>query len=68
MVPAFLLLAGFAVWVRTREGRMLTRASPTARSRGLIEPAEVPWLVRLPARRAGRRYARSYGGPRRASG
>jgi protease PrsW len=26
MVPAFLLLAGFAVWARYREGRMLTRS------------------------------------------
>ncbi len=63
MVPAFLLLAGFAVWARTREGRMLTRSLTDCARRGLIDPAEVPWLVRLPARRAGRHYARSYGGP-----
>ena len=63
MVPAFLLLACLAVWVRSREGRMLTRSLTDCARRGLIEPAEVPWLVRLPARRAGRRYARSYGGP-----
>jgi RsiW-degrading membrane proteinase PrsW (M82 family) len=63
MVPAFLLLVGFAVWARKREGRMLTRSLADAASRGLLDPAEVPWLVRLPARRASRRFARSHGGP-----
>jgi protease PrsW len=63
MVPAFLLLVGFAVWARHREGRMLTRSLTDAADRGLIAPEEVPWLVRLPARRAARRYAREHGGP-----
>ena len=31
---------------------MLTRALTDCAQRGLIDPAEVPWLVRLPARRA----------------
>ncbi len=63
MVPAFLLLVGFAVWARQREGRMLTRSLTDAANRGLIDAAEVPWLVRLPARRASRAFARRYGGP-----
>jgi RsiW-degrading membrane proteinase PrsW (M82 family) len=63
MVPAFLLLAGFALWARSREGRMLTRSLVDLSQRGLIDPAEVPWLVKLPARRASRRFARGYGGP-----
>jgi len=63
MVPAFLLLVGFAVWARHREGRMLTRSLNDCASRGLIDPAEVPWLVRLPARRASRRFAEGQGGP-----
>ena len=63
MVPAFLLLAGFAVWARYREGRMLTRSLTDCARRGLLEAADVPWLVRLPARRAGRRFARARGGP-----
>src|SRR3954452_4361191 len=63
MVPAFLLLAGFAVWARYREGRMLTRSLTDCARRGLIDGAEVPWLVRLPARRASRRFARAQGGP-----
>ena len=63
MVPAFLLLVGFALWARYREGRMLTRSLSDCASRGLIDGAEVPWLVRLPARRASRRFAKGYGGP-----
>jgi hypothetical protein len=63
MVPAFLLLVGFAVWARRREGRMLTRSLSDAADRGLIDAAEVPWLVRLPARRASRGFARRHGGP-----
>jgi RsiW-degrading membrane proteinase PrsW (M82 family) len=63
MVPAFLLLVGFAVWARHREGRMLTRSLTDCARRGLIGAAEVPWLVRLSARRASRRGAHAYGGP-----
>jgi RsiW-degrading membrane proteinase PrsW (M82 family) len=63
MVPAFFLLVGFAVWARRREGRMLTRSLTDCANRGFIAQYEVPWLVRLPARRASRRFARTYGGP-----
>ncbi len=63
MVPAFLLLVGFAVWARKREGRMLTRSLSDCAHRGLLGAAEVPWLVRLSARRASRRLALRSGGP-----
>ncbi|MGZ4429074.1 MAG: PrsW family intramembrane metalloprotease [Nocardioidaceae bacterium] len=63
MVPAFLLLIGFAIWARQREARMLTRSLTDCADRGFLNRAEVPWLVRLPARRASRRNARRYGGP-----
>jgi RsiW-degrading membrane proteinase PrsW (M82 family) len=63
MVPAFLVVVGFAVWARNREAAMLTRALGDAAARGFLGQAEVPWLVRLPARRACRRYARAVGGP-----
>ncbi len=63
MVPAFLMLAGFATWARRREGVMLTRALTDAANRGFLAQAEVPWLVRLPARRASRSYALAHGGP-----
>ncbi len=63
MVPAFLLVVGFAAWARSREATMLTRALQDAAARGYLGPTEVPWLVRLPARRAARSHARSAGGP-----
>ena len=63
MVPAFLLLVGFAVWARQREGAMLTRSLSDAAQRGYLGAYEVPWLVRLSARRASRRNARLHGGP-----
>ena len=62
MVPAFLLLVGLAVWARRREGRMLTRSLADCSQRGFLAPEEVPWLVRLPQRRASRKFARSVGG------
>jgi RsiW-degrading membrane proteinase PrsW (M82 family) len=62
MVPAFLLLVGFAVWARREEARVLTRSLTDAARRGFLGEAEVPWLVRLPARRAARQQARRVGG------
>ena len=62
MVPAFVLFVGFAVWVRKREGHMLTRALTDAANRGFLGQHEVPWLVRLPARRESRRSAEANGG------
>jgi RsiW-degrading membrane proteinase PrsW (M82 family) len=63
MVPAFLLFVGFATWARRQEATILTRSLTDAAHRGLISHVEVPWLVRLPARRAARRHARRIGGP-----
>jgi RsiW-degrading membrane proteinase PrsW (M82 family) len=63
MVPAFLLVVGFAVWARSREARMLSRALDDAAMRGFLTRVEVPWLVRLGGRRASRRHARQVGGP-----
>lgn len=63
MVPAFLVMVGFAVWARNREGQMLTRALTDCAHRGLLATQEVPWLVRLAGRRAARRFARARGGP-----
>ena len=63
MVPAFLLLSGFAVWSRRREGAVLTVALTDCAQRGFLDPAEIPWLARIPARRFARRYAEKAGGP-----
>ena len=62
MVPAFLLLIGVAVWSRRREGGVLTTALTDCAQRGFIDPAEIPWLSRIPARRFARRYAENAGG------
>jgi RsiW-degrading membrane proteinase PrsW (M82 family) len=62
MVPAFLLLAGFAIWSRRREGSVLTTALSDCAQRGFLDPAEIPWLSRIPARRFARRYAERVGG------
>jgi RsiW-degrading membrane proteinase PrsW (M82 family) len=62
MVPAFFLLSGFAVWSRRREGAVLTTALTDCARRGFLDPAEIPWLSRIPARRFARRYAEGVGG------
>ena len=62
MAPAFLLLVFFAVWSRRREGAVLTRALSDCAQRGFLDPAEIPWLARIPARRFARRYAERVGG------
>jgi RsiW-degrading membrane proteinase PrsW (M82 family) len=62
MLPAFCLTAGFAVWARRREGRMLARSLSDAALHGYLAPAEVPWLVRIPGRRAAREHARAVAG------
>ncbi len=62
MAPAFLLLVFFAVWSRRREGAVLTRALSDCAKRGFLDPAEIPWLSRIPARRFARRYAERAGG------
>ncbi len=63
MIPAFLLLVGFAIWSRRREGGVLTTALTDCAQRGFLDPAEIPWLSRIPARRFARRYAERVGGP-----
>jgi RsiW-degrading membrane proteinase PrsW (M82 family) len=62
MLPAFLLLTGFAIWSRRREGGVLTTALTDCAQRGFLDPAEIPWLSRIPARRFARRYAEKVGG------
>jgi len=63
MVPGFFVLVGLAIWFRVREGAMLARSLSDLAYRGYLLPAEVPWLARLPARRAARRNAARGGGP-----
>lgn len=62
MVPAFLVMVSFAVWARRREGVLLAEALADCAGRGFLDPREVPWLTRIPARKACRRHAFQYGG------
>jgi len=62
MVPGFLVLVGFAIWSRRREGALLAASLTDCARRGFLNPNEVPWLARIPARRACRQYAAAVGG------
>ena len=62
MIPALLGMIAFALYVRGREGRLLTAALTDCARRGFLDPSEIPWLVRLPARRFCRRNAMRVGG------
>jgi len=62
MVPAFLVMVGFAVWARRREGVLLAAALTDCAGRGFLDAREVPWLTRIPARKACRTYAVQNGG------
>jgi RsiW-degrading membrane proteinase PrsW (M82 family) len=62
MVPAFLILVAFAIWSRRREGVLLAAALTDCARRGFLHPHEVPWLARIPARRACRQHAAAVGG------
>jgi RsiW-degrading membrane proteinase PrsW (M82 family) len=62
MVPAFVVLVAFAIWSRRREGALLAESLTDCARRGFLHPNEVPWLARIPARRACRRHAAAVGG------
>lgn len=64
MVPAFLVLTGFAIWSRRRERAMLVRALTDCAHRGFLHPAEIPWLASLTARKVARSHAHRAGGSR----
>lgn len=62
MVPGFLVMVAFAVWARQREGALLARSLTDCAGRGFLDAGEVPWLSRIPARKAARTYAGKVGG------
>ncbi|WP_426243824.1 PrsW family intramembrane metalloprotease [Nocardioides sp. LHG3406-4] len=62
MAPAFVAVTAFAVWRRRSEKRMLAAALGDAARRGLLPATDIPWLVDLGARRAGRAHARQVAG------
>ncbi|HET6152970.1 MAG TPA: PrsW family intramembrane metalloprotease [Marmoricola sp.] len=62
MVPIFAAMVGFAIWARRREGVLLATSLTDCAARGFLEAREVPWLARIPARKACRTYAEKIGG------
>ena len=64
MIPGLMLMAGIAVWMRSRERGLLGRALDDAAQRGVFPPDDIPHVVDLGHRRAARRFARQHGGPR----
>ncbi|MDN5894551.1 MAG: PrsW family intramembrane metalloprotease [Nocardioides sp.] len=62
MIPVFLMFVGVAIWVRTRERRLLSVALRDAAQRGLIPADDIEHIVDLRARRQARQHARQYGG------
>jgi RsiW-degrading membrane proteinase PrsW (M82 family) len=62
MLPAFVLMVAFAVWVRGRERLILTAALHDAAHRGFLPAADIPHVVDLSSRRAARRHAQMSGG------
>jgi RsiW-degrading membrane proteinase PrsW (M82 family) len=62
MVPAFAAMVGIALFVRSREAKVVGRILPAYVTAGWLTPAELPWLSTTGARRAARRWARAVGG------
>jgi protease PrsW len=62
MVPALCALGALALWARSSERRMLTRALGDAAARGLLPATDIGWVVDLGARRRSRAFARERGG------
>lgn len=63
MVPALCAVGGLALWARSSERRMLSRALGDAAARGLLPGTDIGWVVDLGARRQARAFARVHGGP-----
>jgi RsiW-degrading membrane proteinase PrsW (M82 family) len=62
MLPAFVLMVAFAMWIRSRERLILTAALYDAAQRGFLPVGDIPGVVDLASRHAARRYARAHGG------
>jgi RsiW-degrading membrane proteinase PrsW (M82 family) len=62
MVPIFLAMVGFAVWLRGWEGRLTERTLPDYVKAGWLSPPEVAALGSLGRRHSARRWARRVAG------
>lgn len=61
-VPIFVAAVGFALWSRSREGRLIGRHLVLYAETGWLTPGEVRMLASMPARRRARAVARTTGG------
>jgi RsiW-degrading membrane proteinase PrsW (M82 family) len=61
-VPIFLAAVGFALWMRRREARLVTRHLQVYAASGWFTPAEVAMLGSMGERRRARAWAQSVGG------
>jgi RsiW-degrading membrane proteinase PrsW (M82 family) len=61
-VPIFLGMVGFALWLRSHEGRITVRALPVYVRAGWLTPPEVAALASLGRRHAARTWARRVAG------
>jgi RsiW-degrading membrane proteinase PrsW (M82 family) len=58
MLPLLLAAVGFAIWLRSREGRITQRVLPEYARAGWLSPPEVASLASLSTRHSARRWAR----------
>lgn len=63
MVPALALVIALGVWVRRREGRILTYALTDCARLGWLHPDEIAWTASLSHRASARSFATRVRGP-----
>lgn len=63
MVPVFAAMVGVAIWVRSREAKVVGIALPRYVRIGLITPQEIASLTSMRARGGARRWAKQVAGP-----
>jgi RsiW-degrading membrane proteinase PrsW (M82 family) len=61
-LPLVIAAVVVMIWIRRREGRMLTNALDQCAQLGLISRAEIGWVATMKSRVAARKYARQVGG------
>lgn len=66
MVPLFLGLVALAIWLRTKEAKLVTTMLPAYVNQGWLTHQELMSLHTMSTRSAARAAARSYGGPNAA--
>lgn len=63
MVPAFVAVVALAIWIRSSEGQIASKALPAYAAAGWLSPPEIATLASMGGRLAARRWAASVAGP-----